>query len=90
MRTWVARRRQPGVDASLAVSQTLTAIGRPMVLSSLVLGSGFAIMLFSRYGVLFWLGVMMALVAFWSIFWDVWCTPTILRLMDPKLPRLRK
>jgi uncharacterized protein len=89
LRTWVTERSKPGVDSSTAVSQTLTAIGRPMVFSSMVLGSGFAIMLFSRYGTLFWLGVMMSLVAFWSIFWDVLCTPTIVRLFDPKLPRPR-
>ncbi|HWU87719.1 MAG TPA: MMPL family transporter [Kofleriaceae bacterium] len=87
LRTWVTMRRKPGVDSPTAVGQTLSAIGRPMVLSSMVLGSGFAIMLFSRYGVLFWLGLMMALVAFWSIFWDVLCTPTIVRLIDPKTPR---
>lgn len=87
IRTWIDKRRQRGVDGSTAVSQTLSAIGRPMVLSSFVLGSGFSIMLFSRYGVLFWLGVMMALVSFWSIFWDVLCTPTIIRLFDPKPPR---
>jgi len=84
--TWIVKRRQ-GADASTAVSQTLTAIGRPMILSSMVLGSGFLAMLFSRYLVLFWLGVMMAIVSFWSIFWDVWCTPTVTRLFDPKLPR---
>jgi hypothetical protein len=90
LRTWVTQRRQAGITNATAVSQTLSAIGRPMVLSSVVLGSGFVIMLLSRYGVLFWLGVMMAVVAFWSIFWDVFCTPTIVRLFDPKLPRLRR
>jgi predicted RND superfamily exporter protein len=89
LRTWVTQRQQPGVDSATAVSRTLTQIGRPMVLSSAVLGSGFAIMLFSRYGTLFWLGVTMALVSFWSIFWDVLCTPTIVRLLDPKVPRPR-
>lgn len=89
IRTWMILRRT-GIDAASAVTQTMTAIGRPMVLSSAVLGSGFSIMLFSSYGVLFWLGVMMALVALWSIFWDLWCTPTILRLFDPKLPKARK
>jgi predicted RND superfamily exporter protein len=89
LRTWVTERDKPGADASSAVSQTLSAIGRPMVLSSMVLGSGFAIMLFSRSGILFWLGVMMALVAFWSIFWDVLCTPTIVRLFDPKRPKFK-
>jgi len=57
-----------------------------MVLSSCVLGAGFAIMLFSRYGVLFWLGVRMSLVAFWSVCWDRLGTPTLSRLFDPKLP----
>jgi predicted RND superfamily exporter protein len=84
LRTWLGLRKAPGVDGAAAVSRTLSAIGRPMVLSSAVLGSGFAIMLVSRYGVLRWLGVMMAIVAFWSIFWDVFCTPTIVRLFDPK------
>jgi predicted RND superfamily exporter protein len=89
LRTWIARRREPGVDCPTAVRQTLTAIGRPMVLSSMVLGSGFAVMLFSRFGALVLQGVMMALVAFWSIFWDMFCTPTVVRLIDPKLPRRR-
>jgi predicted RND superfamily exporter protein len=87
LRTWVTERQKRGVDSSGSVANTLTAIGRPMVLSSMVLGSGFAIMLFSSYGTLFWLGVMMALVAFWSIFWDILCTPTLVRLIDPKPPR---
>lgn len=87
LRTWITMRRKPGVDSPTSVAMTLTAIGQPMVLSSMVLGSGFAIMLFSHYGVLFWLGLMMSLVSFWSIFWDVLCTPTIVRLMDPKPPR---
>jgi len=87
--TWIGRRRL-GVDANLAVRQTLTAIGRPMVLSSLVLGSGFMVMLFSRYLTLFWLGVMMAVVSFWSIFWDMLCTPTVVGLLDPKLPKKGK
>ena len=87
LRTWVTERQKAGVDGAGSVANTLTAIGRPMVLSSMVLGSGFAIMLFSSYGVLFWLGVMMSLVAFWSIFWDIFCTPTLIRLLDPKPPR---
>lgn len=86
LRTWITMRKKPGSDSPGAVGQTLTAIGRPMVLSSMVLGSGFSIMLFSRYGTLFWLGVMMGLVAFWSIFWDILCTPTLVRLVDPKPP----
>lgn len=84
--TWISKRRT-GVDANTAVRQTLSAIGRPMVLSSMVLGSGFLIMLFSRYLTLFWLGVMMAVVSFWSIFWDMLCTPAVIRLLDPKLPK---
>jgi uncharacterized protein len=87
LRTWVTKRRRLEADGTTAVAETLTAIGRPMVLSSAVLGSGFAIMLFSSYGTLFWLGVMMMLVAFWSIFWDLLCGPTIVRLIDPKPPR---
>ena len=90
IRTWVSWRRQPGVDASLAVEKTLAQIGRPMVLSSMVLGLGFTIMLFSSYGTLFWLGTMMFIVAFWSIFWDMLCTPTVIRLLDPKLPKRRE
>jgi uncharacterized protein len=85
--TWISRRRKVGVDASEAVSQTLSAIGRPMVLSSMVLGLGFTVMMLSRYLVLFWLGLMMSIVAFWSIFWDVFCTPTVVRLFDPKPPK---
>ena len=87
--TWIAKRRKPGIDGPTAVAETITAIGRPMVLSSMVLGSGFLIMLASRYLVLAWLGVMMGIVAFWSIFWDVLCTPTLVRLFDPKLPKGR-
>jgi hypothetical protein len=44
-------------------------------------------MLASRYLVLAWLGVMMTIVAFWSVFWDTLCTPTLVRLFDPKLPK---
>jgi uncharacterized protein len=85
--TWVTQRRK--TDNVNAVKQTLSAIGRPMVLSSMVLGSGFMIMLLSKYLVLFWSGIMMVLVAFWSIFFDVLCTPTLVRLLDPKLPQRR-
>ena len=90
IRTWVSWRRQPGIDASMAVEKTLAQIGRPMVLSSMVLGLGFITMLFSSYGALFWLGTMMMIVSFWSIFWDMLCTPTIIRLLDPKLPKWRE
>jgi uncharacterized protein len=88
-RTWIDNRRKPGATASTAVVSSMSAIGRPMVLSSMVLGVGFAALLFSDYGVLVIQGIMMALVSFWSIFWDVLCTPTLIRLVDPKLPRRR-
>ena len=90
LRTWVGWRRKPGVDASAAVVKTLTQIGRPMILSSMVLGTGFLVMLAANYRVLFWLGMMMFIVSFWSVFWDLFCTPTIVRLIDPKLPRRRE
>ncbi len=89
IRTWIDYRGKPNATASTAVTDTMTAIGRPMVLSSMVLGTGFSVLLFSSYGVLFLQGIMMALVAFWSIFWDALLTPTLMRLIDPKLPRLR-
>jgi uncharacterized protein len=79
-RTWMSRLRS-GSDASAAVTETMAHIGKPMVLSHLVLVTGFSILLFSRYLVLFWMGLMMATVAFNAIFWDLACTPAILRIL---------
>ena len=79
-RTWMTRLKSSG-DPAVAVTETMHEIGKPMVLSHLVLVAGFSLLLFSRYLVLFWMGLMMATVAFNAIFWDLACTPAILRIL---------
>lgn len=86
-KTWLARRKLAGYDASSAVTRTLSEIGQPMVLSSLVLAAGFGIMLFSRYGTLVWMGIMLSVVAISAVMWDLFCTPAMLRLLPAK-PRV--
>jgi hypothetical protein len=83
-KTWMARRKLSTYDASSAVTRTLSEIGLPMVMSSFVLAAGFAVMMFSRYGVLVWMGVMLCVVAVSALLWDLFCTPAMLRLMPLK------
>ena len=80
-KTWLARRRTAGSDAVTPVTSTLAEIGKPMVLSSVVVAVGFSIMLFSRYGTLVWNGIMMCIVTATAVVWELVCTPAMMRLL---------
>lgn len=80
-KTWLAKRKSGKYTDASAVQQTLTEIGQPMVMSSLVLGIGFLLLLLSSYGAIVWTGIMMALVALTALVWDLFFTPAMLRLV---------
>lgn len=84
--TWRTNMRKNGYDSANAVRETLARIGRPMVLSSLVLGLGFGVMLASRYGTLVWMAVMLCVATFSALISDLLFTPALLRLSTDKLP----
>jgi predicted RND superfamily exporter protein/SAM-dependent methyltransferase len=84
-KTWLARRRRAGSDPVTSVTSTLAEIGKPMVLSSVVVAVGFSIMLVSRYGTLVWTGIMMCIVTGTAVVWELVCTPSMLRLLGGKV-----
>ena len=84
-KTWLARRRMAGADAVTSVTSTLSEIGKPMVLSSVVVAVGFSIMLVSRYGTLVWTGIMMCIVTGTAVVWELVCTPSMMRLLGGKV-----
>jgi uncharacterized protein len=84
-KTFLKYRVRSGADGVSAVQSMLSEVGKPMVLSSVVVGVGFSIMLLSRYGTLVWMGVMMIVVVTTALLWEVICTPALLRLFgNPK------
>jgi predicted RND superfamily exporter protein len=84
-KTFLKHRVRPGQDGVSAVQAMLSEVGKPMVLSSVVVGVGFSVMLLSRYGTLVWMGIMMFVVVTTALFWEVVCTPALLRLFgNPK------
>ncbi|MEO8705199.1 MAG: methyltransferase domain-containing protein, partial [Kofleriaceae bacterium] len=88
-KTWQAHRRAPGADAASAVRGMLSEVGKPMVLSSVIVAVGFSIMLVSRYGTLVWTGVMMIIVTTTALVWELVCTPSMLRLLKkPVAPKV--
>jgi predicted RND superfamily exporter protein/SAM-dependent methyltransferase len=86
-KTWLARRRTSGNDASTPVRETLAEIGKPLVLSAVVVATGFSIMFLSRYGTLVWSGIMMCIVVTTAVGWELFCTPALLRLLGNRRPR---
>jgi predicted RND superfamily exporter protein len=84
-KTFLKHRVVPGADGVSAVQSMLSEVGKPMVLSSVVVGVGFSIMLMSRYGTLVWMGIMMMIVVTTALVWETVCTPAMLRLFgNPK------
>lgn len=63
-----------------AVISTLDEIGRPMVMSSIVLAFGFGVLILSRYEVLLWVGAMLCIASVVGIVCDLVLTPAILAL----------
>ena len=80
-KTWMAKVKEGTYTSETAVKSTLSEIGQPMVLSSLVLAAGFSLQALSSYGALVWTGIMMVTVALTALVWDVFCTPAMLRLV---------
>jgi predicted RND superfamily exporter protein/SAM-dependent methyltransferase len=84
IKTWLAHRRKSGTDAVTAVTATLAEVGKPMILSSIVVMSGFSIMLLSRYGTLVWTGIMMCIVTSIAVLWELVCSPALLRIIGKR------
>ena len=88
LRESLAMRRRLFGDDNYEVSQSLNnvalflhEIGRPMVMSSLVLGFGFGIMVFSTYGTLIRIGAMLSLATIVALVCDMLVTPALLALL---------
>lgn len=79
-KTWLKEMDRNGQDSRLAVKETLRQIGRPMVLSTLVMGFGFGIMLLSQYGTLYWMAIMLCAAAGSALIADLVVTPALLSL----------
>ncbi|HET6610860.1 MAG TPA: MMPL family transporter [Kofleriaceae bacterium] len=84
---WIDRTRYSDLDSRQAVRETLAEIGRPMILSSVVLGVGFSVMLFSRYGTLVWISLMLTVTALNALLCDLMLTPALLAVSKPKRRR---
>jgi uncharacterized protein len=79
-KSWLRHVQVESMSSSDAVVATLQKIGRPMVMSSLVLAFGFGVMILSSYGTLLWLGVMLCIGAVSGLVCDLLLTPAILSL----------
>ncbi|HWU91444.1 MAG TPA: MMPL family transporter [Kofleriaceae bacterium] len=84
IKTWLGHRRRGNTDAVSAVLATLSEVGKPMILSSVVVMIGFSIMLLSRYGTLVWTGIMMCIVTSTAVLWELVCSPALLRLVGKR------
>lgn len=85
--TWLRNRKNKGLDASDAVTETMREVGPPMVMKSVVVGIGFCVLMFSQYGTLVWIGIMLAVVTFNGLLWDLLVTPALLRLTSLKVKK---
>lgn len=74
-----------GQDSALAVKNTLEDIGKPMILSTLVVAFGFGVMLFSQYGTLVWMAIMLCVASLSALLSDLILTPALLRLTDGEM-----
>lgn len=79
LKTWVRKREK--FAAADAVRETLSEIGQPMVLSSVVLAAGFSLMLLSGYGGVSLTGFMMVLVTASAFMWDLLFTPSMMYMV---------
>jgi uncharacterized protein len=71
-----------GQDSALAVQNTLKEIGKPMILSTLAVAFGFGVMLFSQYGTLVWMAIMLCVASLSALLSDLLLTPALLRLTN--------
>ena len=88
--TWQRNMALNGQNSKQAVTDTLKQIGRPMVLSTLVMGFGFAVMLLSQYGTLVWMAVMLCAAAMSALVADLIVTPAILSLAPGKKSKVQQ
>lgn len=77
---WLAR-TSAGMGSREASIDTLKEIGRPMVMSSLVVGFGFGVMVLSRYGTLVWIGTMLCVATLAALICDLLLTPALLSVV---------
>ena len=80
--TWLRARKQMGYDAVEAVRLTMREVGPPTFLKNIVVAFGFSVIMFSQYGTLVWMGIMLAVVTITGLAWDLLVTPALLRLSN--------
>ncbi len=85
--TWLHNRKNKGLDASESVTMMMREVGPPIVMKSVVVGLGFCVLMFSQYGTLVWMGIMLAVVTFNGLLWDLLVTPALLRLTSMKVKK---
>lgn len=77
--------RNPDLDA--AITETLHTTGRPIVLTSVILMAGFAVLTCGSFNPSIQFGAISALVIGFALLADLLLLPAALRLMRPKPPR---
>lgn len=83
---WRANVIFDGMTSEQSVLTVLQRIGRPMVMSSLVLAFGFGVLMLSRYGTLVWMGIMLSVAAATALICDLVLTPALLAKSRVKVP----
>lgn len=83
--TWLRCRKQMGYSREDAVRFTMREVGPPTFMKNIVVAFGFSVIMFSQYGTLVWMGIMLAVVAINGLAWDLLVTPALLRLIDEKV-----
>lgn len=85
----LGRKLKEGGDLDAAIASALHASGRPIVLTSVILTGGFAVLMFGSFNPSIQFGAVSALVISFALFADLLLLPAALRVMRPAWPAPR-
>ncbi len=74
-------------DLKSAIGHTIQSVGRPIVFTSVVLGSGFFILVFASFNPLINFGLLAAIVILLALFFDLFVLPALLGFLQIRLAK---
>ena len=86
--SWLRRNSGTTNDASAAIVQTFADVGKPIVITTLLLSSGFFVLVFGSIVPTQIFGVLTAISMVFALIGDFFVLPALILILKPKLPPL--
>jgi len=86
--SWLRRNSGSGNDPSAAIVQTFADVGKPIVITTFLLFSGFMVLMFGSIIPIRMFGMLTAFSMVFALIGDFFVLPPLVLILKPKLPPL--